>query len=119
MLLDKIPVDLDAKTRQVVQVEHAVAHGGSLGVQTVVDWITLGIPVRFCRKGTGAESGHDVGMQMGRAMGRDAYPVLLCQGGDAQCFGKTSVPRRIKLHEAQSARSDEIADGKAMPLPLA
>ena len=83
MLLDKVPIDLDAKTRQVVQMEHAVAHGWSLGVQTVVDRITLGISVRFCRKGTGTERRHDVGMQMGRAMGRDAYPVLLCQGGDA------------------------------------
>ena len=55
MFLDKIPVNLNAKTGQVVQTDHTIAHGWALGVQTMLDRMALGIPVRFHPKGTGAE----------------------------------------------------------------
>jgi len=83
MLLDKGPVDRDAKTRHVIQMDHTVMHGWALCIQTVLDRMTVRVPVRFHPKGTGAERGSDVAMNMGSSMGCNGHPMLFCQRGDA------------------------------------
>lgn len=55
MFLDKVPVNRNTKTGQVVQMDHPIAHGRTCGVQTMLDGMALRIPVRFHRKGTGTE----------------------------------------------------------------
>src|SRR5438309_8684385 len=55
MFLDKTPVNLNAETGQVIQMNHTIAHGWPRSIEPVLDRMALGIPVRFHRKGTGAE----------------------------------------------------------------
>ncbi len=118
MFLDKAPVNLNTKTGQVIQMDHAMTHGWTLSVQTVLDRMALRVPVRFYRKGTGAERRDQVAMNMGGRMGRNDHTMLFCQRGNAQRFSEAGVPRGIELHEANGAGGNEIAHGEAMPLPL-
>ena len=103
MFLDKAPVDLNTQTWQVIHMDHAIAHGWALGVQTMLDRMALGIPVRFHRKGTGTERRDEMAMNMGGRMGRNDHAVLFCQRGNTQCLGEASVPCGIELHEANGA----------------
>ena len=103
MLLDKAPVDLNTKAGQIVQMDHTIAYSWALGIQTMLERMALGIPVRFHRKGTGTERRDEVAVNMGGRMGRNDYAVLFCQRGNTQGFGEASVPRGVKLHEADGA----------------
>ena len=118
MFLDKAPVNLKAKTGQVVQMDYTIAHAWALGIQAVLDRMALGIPVRFDRKGTGAERRDEVAMNVGGSMGRNEHAVLFRQRGNAQRFGEAGVPCGIKLHKANGARGNEITHGETMPFPL-
>ena len=82
MFLDKAPVDLNTQTRQAVQMDHAMTHGGTLSVQMVLDRMALGVSVRFHSKGIGAERRDQVAMYMGGSMGRNDHAVLCCQRGN-------------------------------------
>src|SRR5262249_28228391 len=103
MFLDKAPVDLNTKTGQGVQIDHPIAHGRALGIQTMLDWMALRVPVRFHPKGTGTERRDEVSVNMGGRMGSNDHAVLFCQRGNTQRFGEASVPRGIELHEANGA----------------
>jgi hypothetical protein len=118
MLLDKAPVDLNTQTGQVVQMDHTIAHRWAFGIQTVLDWMALGIPMRFHRKGTGVERRDEMTVNVGGSMGRNKHAVLFCQRGNAQRFGEAGVPCGIELHKANGARGNEITHGETMPFPL-
>ena len=83
MFLDKAPVDLNTQTWQAIQMNHTIAYDWTLSVQTMLDRMTLGIPVRFHGKGTGAERRDEMAVNMGGRMGRNDYAVLFCQRGNA------------------------------------
>ena len=103
MLLVKTPVDLNTKTGQVVQMDHTITHGWSRGIQTVLDRMALGIPVRFHRKGTGTERRNEMAVNVGGSMGCNDHTVLFCQRGDAQRFSKAGMPCGIELYKANGA----------------
>src|SRR5262249_40640426 len=118
MFLDKVPGDLNTQTGQVVQMDHPIAHSWTLGIETVLDRMALGIPVRFHREGTGAERRDEMAVNVGGSMGRNDHAVLFCQRGNAQRFGEAGVPCGIELHKANGARGNEITHGETMPFSL-
>src|SRR5262245_38519202 len=103
MFLDKTPIDLDAKTGQVVQMDHTITYGWSRGIQTVLDRMAFGIPVRFHCKGTGTERRNEMAVNVGGSMGGNDHAVLFCQRGDTQRFSEAGVPCGIELHKANGA----------------
>jgi len=103
MFLDKTPVNLNTPTGQVVQMDHTIAHGWTRGIQTVLDRMALGIPVRFHRKGTGTERRDEMAVNVGRSMRRNDHAMLFCQRGNAQGFGEAGVSCGIELHKANGA----------------
>ena len=71
MLVDEGPIDLNAQTRQIVQMHHAVMHFWTRGIHAVLDRMALGIAMRLHTKTAGAEGGDDMPMDMRGGVRRD------------------------------------------------
>src|SRR5688572_30572725 len=112
MFLDKGPVDLDAQTRQVVQVDHTLTHFWTRCVHAMLNRVAFGVAVRLDAKGSGPERRHEMAMDMRCGVGRDGHAVLLGHVGDTQGFREASMTGRIELYEANGPRGDKIADAE-------
>src|SRR5215469_1168496 len=119
VLVDKTPIDLEAKAGLVADDQMTVAQLRVVVKQTVGQRIGLGSAMRLDAKRAARQREHDVGVQLGRSMRGHHHAVLLRELGYAQRFGEAGRARRVELNVTDTARHNKIAHGKAGQLPLA
>ena len=117
--LDTLPIDLQPETRRLGQVHHAIADLGPAAVNRVVQRVAGRVAVRFSGERGIAERRDQMSVQMPHRMRCDQHAFLFGIVRDPQRFGESGMPRGIELHVTDRAGVDEIADGVAVPLPLA
>src|SRR5271154_5000300 len=98
---------------------HPVPHLGTATMNTVVDWMATVIADRFGTERGVAERGYQMRVDVQRRMRRNHHATLLRIVRDAQRLGEAGGAGRIKLHEADRAGIDEVADRVAMPFAFA